>query len=254
MNVRNQETESASESRIVEKLAADSINEIQMQALDASKSAGAEGQSFTMLIIPYGLREDVQRMATQLRLYQNPRTSEHWLDHNNGESFTMCPHAVRMAKILFRVEKCIPVEKGYTLPSPRLLHSKSDPYGRPWPTDHRIGRVIHCENAIRVDDPGRGQNQSLVQRLYHEFGDKVPADLCGAIALTQRDHHWDWFTMNTIKAREQGVQSRCKCCYPPRVLVIAWNRGSSPSHRRACQQKLQAWVGLQYDELSLDAL
>lgn len=207
---------------------------------------------------PSSLLHELRKSAKKLTVYKDPDTSQDWLYDNDEQAFTKCEYAVSLAKLLQCVVKYMPPERGYVLPPPLTLrigtHSRFNPYGAPWQIDHELGAVIHCQNRISVDEHGRGQNQSIAERLYHAFGKVPPTGLWNALALSQRVHNVTWFTMNAHKSKRQGLLSRCNCCTPPRVMVISWEHTSSPSLLHHCRQVLQAWIGLPYDPLPGDLL
>ena len=213
---------------------------------------------FTMLHIPPSLRDALREEASGVTVYQDPQTSQLWLHDNKEKGFTTCEYAIKMAKLLQRLDKHMATEEGYVLPPPLPSeigkHSMFDAFGAPWRIDHSNGAVICCWNRISVDDAYGRQAQSIADRLYHQFEEVAPTNLRHALALSQRVHNATWFTMNAHKSKRQGLLSRCNCCRPPKVMCISWEHKSSQDLLRYCRQELQAWIGLPYETLPPDIL
>ena len=201
-------------------------------------------------------------LVDQLQVYTCPETEQLWLHVNhdgNAEEHhtdhTFCPVAIKLAEALASWVKHSkpPVPNtpppGYRLPTPAPPpltqqyghHCRCDPYGNEWETDHELGRVIHCDNLIGIDD---SKIQSIIQRLY-DWDAPAPPGFGMALSLTH-NNDYKWYEMKTHKSKRHALLSRCSCCHPPKVMRIAWSRESSSQHMFAQRQHIQAWIGCRF--------
>ena len=189
-----------------------------------------------------------------LTVYNDPATEEKWVQiRNENDAET------RLMLLLRDGAKHIEVSRGYLLAPPALdvptsivrrsgIHSAFDPYGGPWRTYPEIGAVLHCHNRISVDEHDGSTAQSIQDRLYAHVG-AAPPGFAQALALTQTQNGCMWYTMNTHKAKRQGLLSHCACCVPASVMLISWERTSSKEHMQHCQETLHAWIGMNFKML-----
>ena len=165
---------------------------------------------------------------------------------------------MQLLHFLMRQGEHVELPRGYLLapPAPNTstslvqrigMHSAVDPHSAPWHTYHEIGAVLHCCNRISLHDHNGGTIQSIHDRLYAQGG-AAPLGLARALALTQT-YGCTWYTMNTHKAKRQGLLSHCACCVPASVMLISWERTSSKEHIEHCQETLHAWIGLNFKML-----
>ena len=193
-----------------------------------------------------------ERSSTEeLTVYSDPATRGKWLHiRNEDETETQLVHFLK------RQGKHAEMPKGYLLASPTSvqrigMHAAFDPYGAPWLTYHEIGAVLHCYNVISLHDYNGGTIQSIHDRLYAQ-GAAAPPGLAQALTMTQTRNGYTWYTMNTHKAKRQGLLSHCSCCVPASVMRISWERTSSKEHIQQCQETLHAWIGLHFKMLPGD--
>ena len=194
---------------------------------------------------------ELQTPIERLTVYSNPATPRKW-GHTRYENEAQ-------SQLVNIPRQHMEAPRGYRLASPahseptllvqRIgMHAAFDPYGAPWLTYHEIGAVLHCYNRISLHDHDGGTIQSIYDRLYAQ-GEAAPPGLAHALALSQTCNGYTWYTMNTHKAKRQGLLSHCACCVPASVMRISWERTSSKEHIQQCHETLHAWIGLNFKML-----
>ena len=208
--------------------------------------------------------DDLCKKAMLFTVYRDPNTGQDWVhqEDDENEQHTHSPIAVELARLVKRLVQQIDAQRGYVLPSPAPStqlrcpgqHSRFDPYGYPWHVYHDFAGVIHCNNRISVEDPFGSSVTSICQRLYYSWNSELPRGFQNALSSSQRLHNCTWFTMKAHKSKRHGLLSHCTCCKPASVLNIAWSPYCTKDMIEHCQQKLQAWIGLEFKRLPHDQL
>ena len=170
--------------------------------------------------------------AKELTVFRHPDTGSLWLlvqGAQGQETHSLCPEAVNLAKLVIEWTKAQPIPRSLapttaTAPHrhrllgwPGVRHSPLDPEGFEWEEYQEIGRVLHCNNNIQIDE---SKITSLVTRLYYHRGNRPPAGLAEAWPRNYNSGNFAWYEMYTQNAKRQGLLSHCNCCQPRKVNNI----------------------------------